>query len=127
AISCARLYISLGVTPENIVMCDSKGVLNASRTDINKYKEHFVTKLKLNTLEEAMVHADVFLGLSTGGLVSKKMVKSMAKDPIVFAMANPNPEISYEDATEARSDIIMATGRSDYPNQINNVLGFPFI
>jgi malate dehydrogenase (oxaloacetate-decarboxylating)(NADP+) len=127
AISCARLYISLGVNPDNIVMCDSKGVLNESRTDINKYKQQFVTRLKLNTLEEAMVNADVFLGLSVGGLVTKKMVKSMAKDPIVFAMANPNPEISHEDATEARSDIIMATGRSDYPNQINNVLGFPFI
>jgi malate dehydrogenase (oxaloacetate-decarboxylating)(NADP+) len=127
AISCSRLYVSMGVSPENIVMCDSKGVLNESRTDLNKYKQEFVTKRKLDTLEEAMVGADVFLGLSVGGLVSKKMVKSMAKDPIVFAMANPNPEISYEDATNAREDIIMATGRSDYPNQINNVLGFPFI
>ena len=127
AISCTRLYISLGVKPENVVMCDSKGVINESRTELNKFKQEFVTKRKLNTLEEAMVGADVFLGLSTGGLVSKKMVKSMAENPIVFAMANPNPEITYEDATSAREDIIMATGRSDYPNQINNVLGFPFI
>jgi malate dehydrogenase (oxaloacetate-decarboxylating)(NADP+) len=127
AISCSRLYVSMGVNPDNIVMCDSKGVLNESRSDLNKYKQEFVTKRKLDTLEEAMVGADVFLGLSVGGLVSKKMVKSMAPDPIVFAMANPNPEISYEDATNARKDIIMATGRSDYPNQINNVLGFPFI
>jgi malate dehydrogenase (oxaloacetate-decarboxylating)(NADP+) len=108
-------------------MCDSKGVINTSRTDLNKYKQEFVTKRKINTLEEAMVGADVFLGLSVGGQVTKKMIKSMSKDPVVFAMANPNPEITYEDATSARDDIIMATGRSDYPNQINNVLGFPFI
>ncbi len=127
AISCARLYLSLGVNPENVVMCDSKGVINASRTDLNPYKKEFVTNRKINTLEEAMVDADVFLGLSTGGTVSKKMIRSMAKNPVVFAMANPDPEISYEDATEVRDDIIMATGRSDYPNQINNVLGFPFI
>ncbi len=127
AVSCARLYISMGVDPGNIVMCDSKGVLNQSRTDLNPIKQEFVTSRKVNTLEEAMVDADVFLGLSTGGLVSKKMVQSMADDPIVFAMANPNPEISYEDAMDAREDIIMATGRSDYPNQVNNVLGFPFI
>ncbi|WP_444705243.1 NADP-dependent malic enzyme [Mariniphaga sediminis] len=127
AISCTRLYVSLGVNSENVVMCDSKGVLNEGRTDLNPYKQEFVTKRKVNTLEEAMKGADVFLGLSVGGLVSKKMIKSMAKDPIVFAMANPNPEISFENATAARSDVIMATGRSDYPNQINNVLGFPFI
>ncbi|MBW6537531.1 MAG: NADP-dependent malic enzyme [Mariniphaga sp.] len=127
ALSCTKLYISLGVNPGNVVICDSKGVLNESRTDLNKYKQEFVTKRKLDTLEEAMVGADVFLGLSAEGLVTKKMVKSMANDPIVFAMANPNPEITYEDATSAREDIIMATGRSDYPNQINNVLGFPFI
>jgi malate dehydrogenase (oxaloacetate-decarboxylating)(NADP+) len=126
AISCARLFKSLGVNSENIVMCDSKGVLNESRNDLN-YKKEFITTRKLNTLEEAMVNADVFLGLSSGGIVSKDMIRSMAKNPIVFAMANPNPEISYEDATEAREDVIMATGRSDYPNQINNVLGFPFI
>jgi malate dehydrogenase (oxaloacetate-decarboxylating)(NADP+) len=127
AVSCIRLYISLGVNPENVVMLDSRGVLNKSRADLNQIKQQFVTERKINTLEEAMVDADVFLGLSVGNVVSKKMIRSMAKDPIVFAMANPTPEISYEDATAARDDIIMATGRSDYPNQINNVLGFPFI
>jgi len=127
AVSCARLYISMGAKPENVVMCDSKGVLNKTRTDLNHIKKQFVTERKINTLEEAIVDADVLLGLATANLVSKKMVRSMAKDPIVFAMANPNPEISYEDATSARDDIIMATGRSDYPNQVNNVLGFPFI
>lgn len=127
AVSCARLYISLGVKPENIVMADSTGVLNASRTNLNKIKQQFVTQRNIETLEEAMVDADVFLGLSVADVVSKKMIRSMAKDPIVFAMANPNPEISYESAIAARKDIIMATGRSDYPNQINNVLGFPFI
>ncbi|HKJ80106.1 MAG TPA: phosphate acyltransferase, partial [Prolixibacteraceae bacterium] len=127
AVSCTRLYIRMGVKPENVVMCDSKGVLNQSRTDLNEIKKQFITERKINTLEEALVDADVLLGLASENLVSKKMVRSMAKDPIVFAMANPNPEISYEDATAAREDIIMATGRSDYPNQINNVLGFPFI
>jgi len=127
AVSCIRLYITLGVNPENVVMLDSHGVLNQSRTDLNSTKQQFVTVRKINTLEEAMVDADVFLGLSVGNVVSKKMIRSMAKDPIVFAMANPNPEITYEDATDARTDIIMATGRSDYPNQINNVLGFPYI
>ena len=127
AISCIRLYISLGVKPENVVMIDSRGVLNKSRTDLNPVKQQFITERKINTLEEAMIDADVFLGLSVGNVVSKKMIRSMAKDPIVFAMANPTPEVSYEDATSARDDIIMATGRSDYPNQINNVLGFPFI
>ena len=127
AISCTKLYFSLGVKPEHVVMCDSKGVLNESRNDLNTYKQEFVTKRKLNTLEEALAGADVLLGLSAGGLVTKKMIKSMADDPIVFAMANPTPEISYEDASAARSDIIIATGRSDYPNQINNVLGFPYI
>ena len=127
AVSCIRLYISMGVQLENVIMVDSKGVLNTERTDLNEIKKQFVTSLKINTLEEAFVDADVFLGLSVGNVVSKKMIQSMAKDPIVFAMANPNPEISYEDATSAREDIIMATGRSDYPNQINNVLGFPFI
>jgi len=127
AISCIKLYIRLGVEPENVVMLDSKGVLNRERTDLNPIKQQFVTNRKINTLEEAMKGADVFLGLSVEGVVTKKMIKSMAKNPIVFAMANPNPEISYEDATSVRNDIIMATGRSDYPNQINNVLGFPFI
>ncbi len=127
AVSCTRLYISLGVKPENVVMIDSRGVLNQERTDLNKIKQQFVTQQKINTLKEAFIDADVFLGLSVGNVVNKEMIRSMAKDPIVFAMANPNPEISYEDATSARDDIIMATGRSDYPNQINNVLGFPFI
>lgn len=127
AVSCIRLYISMGVKPENVIMVDSRGVLNKKRTDLNTIKQQFVTEREINTLEEAFVDADVFLGLSVGNVVSKKMIQSMAKDPIVFAMANPTPEISYEDATAAREDIIMATGRSDYPNQINNVLGFPFI
>jgi len=127
AMACTRLLISLGVNPVNIVMVDTKGVLNASRTDMNKYKLDFVTKRDIHTLEEAMVGSDIFLGLSAKDVVSKEMVKSMAPNPIVFAMANPDPEISYEDAMEARKDIIMATGRSDYPNQVNNVLGFPYI
>jgi len=127
AVSCIRLYISMGVKPENVVMLDSRGVLNKKRNDLNKIKQEFITNREIDTLEEAMVGADVFLGLSVAGVVSKKMIKSMAENPIVFAMANPNPEISYDDATAARDDIIMATGRSDYPNQVNNVLGFPFI
>jgi malate dehydrogenase (oxaloacetate-decarboxylating)(NADP+) len=127
AVSCIKLYISMGVKPENVVMLDSRGVLNRNRTDLNNIKQQFVTDRNISTLEEAFVDADVFLGLSVGNVVNKDMICSMAKDPIVFAMANPNPEISYEDATSAREDIIMATGRSDYPNQINNVLGFPFI
>ncbi|KAF0236977.1 MAG: malic [Prolixibacteraceae bacterium] len=127
AVSCIKLYISMGVKPENVVMLDSRGVLNRSRTDLNKIKQQFVTDRIISTLEEAFVDADVFLGLSVGNVVNKDMIRSMAKDPIVFALANPNPEISYEDATSAREDIIMATGRSDYPNQVNNVLGFPFI
>lgn len=127
AISCSKLYIALGAKKENIVMLDSKGVLNKKRKDINKYKQEFVTDRDIDTLEEAVKDADAFLGLSIGGVLSKDMVKSMAPKPIVFAMANPDPEISYEDAVEARDDIIMATGRSDYPNQVNNVLGFPFI
>ena len=127
AISCSKLYIALGAKRENIVMLDSKGVLNKNRKDLNKYKMDFVTDRDISTLEEAVKDADVFLGLSVGGVMSKEMVKTMAPNPIVFAMANPDPEISYEDAVEARDDIIMATGRSDYPNQVNNVLGFPFI
>jgi len=127
ASSCARLYISLGVLPENIIMLDSRGVLNTRREGLNKYKKDFVTETDANTLEEAMKDADVFLGLSVADVLTPEMLKSMKRDPIVFAMANPNPEISYEKAMGAREDIIFATGRSDYPNQINNVLGFPFI
>ncbi|MFA5814851.1 MAG: malic enzyme-like NAD(P)-binding protein, partial [Bacteroidales bacterium] len=127
AISCIKLYITLGVKKENVVMVDSKGVLNRKRTDLNSSKLQFVTDRNIDTLAEAFVGADVFLGLSVANVVNKEMVRSMAKDPIVFAMANPNPEIPYEEAMESRDDIIFATGRSDYPNQINNVLGFPFI
>jgi malate dehydrogenase (oxaloacetate-decarboxylating)(NADP+) len=127
AISCTKLYISLGVNPQNVLMVDSKGVISSSRTDLNKYKQEFAVDTDRKTLEEAMEGADIFLGLSKGNILSKEMVRSMAKDPIVFAMANPTPEISYDDAMDARGDIIFATGRSDYPNQVNNVLGFPFI
>jgi malate dehydrogenase (oxaloacetate-decarboxylating)(NADP+) len=127
AVSCSRFYLKLGIKPENLIMLDSKGVLRKDRTDLNDIKLEFVTKRNIHTLAEAMKGADVFLGLSKGNVVSKEMVKSMAKDPIVFALANPTPEISYDDATSARKDVIMATGRSDYPNQVNNVLGFPYI
>jgi len=127
AISCTKLYCALGVRKENIVMVDSKGVINNKRTDLNKYKKLFVSNRDINTLEEAVKGADVFLGLSVANVMSKKMLASMADHPIVFAMANPNPEISYEDAFSTRTDLIFATGRSDYPNQINNVLGFPYI
>ena len=127
AISCCNLYVRAGVKKENIVMFDSKGCLSKTRKDLNKYKMGFVTDKEFASLGDAMKGADVFLGLSVGGVVNKEMVKGMAKDPIVFAMANPDPEITYEDATSVRNDIIMATGRSDYPNQVNNVLGFPFI
>jgi malate dehydrogenase (oxaloacetate-decarboxylating)(NADP+) len=127
AMACTRLLISLGVNPSNVIMADSKGTINSRRTDLNKYKLDFITNSEIDTLEQAMVGADIFLGLSVKGLVTKEMVKSMAPKPIVFAMANPDPEISYEDAMDARKDLIMATGRSDYPNQVNNVLGFPFI
>ncbi|MFT7114769.1 MAG: malate dehydrogenase (oxaloacetate-decarboxylating)(NADP+) [Candidatus Azotimanducaceae bacterium] len=127
AISCARLYISLGANPENIVMCDSKGVIRVGREDLTETKIEFATKRKLTTLDEAIQKAHVFIGLSKGNVVSKNMLLSMEKRPIVFALANPDPEISYKDAIAARADIIMATGRSDHPNQVNNVLGFPFI
>lgn len=127
AISCSRLYISLGVKRENLIMCDSKGVIHKDRTDLNKYKKQFITNKNVHSLKEALVGADVFLGLSIADVLTPEMLKTMAKDPIVFAMANPNPEISYEKAMSARKDIIFATGRSDHPNQINNVLGFPFI
>ena len=127
AISCAKLYLSLGAKKENIVMLDSHGVLHESRTDLDENKIFFKTSRKAHTLAEAMKGADVFLGLSKGNIVSKEMVQSMAKNAIVFALANPDPEITYEDAASARPDIIIATGRSDYPNQVNNVLGFPFI
>ncbi|MGY3053322.1 malate dehydrogenase (oxaloacetate-decarboxylating)(NADP+) [Pedobacter sp. UYEF25] len=127
AVSCTKLYISLGVKPENVVMCDRSGVIRKDRADLGVIKAEFATSRKINTLEEAMKGADVFIGLSSADCVSKEMIVSMAKNPIVFAMANPNPEIAYELATKTRSDVIMATGRSDYPNQVNNVLGFPYI
>lgn len=127
AITCAKLYISLGVKKENLVMCDSKGVITKLRKDLDESKKYFATDRKIKTLEEAMEGADMFLGLSKGNVVSKEMVKSMAKNPIVFALANPVSEISYKDAMAARPDVIVATGRSDHPNQVNNVLGFPYI
>jgi len=127
AISCSKLYVGLGVKRENIVMVDSRGVINKKRTDLNKYKKLFVTDRDIDTLEEACVDADLFLGLSVADKLKKEMLATMAPNPIIFAMANPNPEISYEDAMSTRDDLIFATGRSDYPNQINNVLGFPFI
>lgn len=127
AISCSRLYVALGAKKENIVMCDRSGVIRADREKIDPIKAEFVTKRDLHTLEEAMKDSDVFIGLSSADCVSVDMLKSMAKNPIVMAMANPNPEIAYELAINARKDIIMATGRSDYPNQVNNVLGFPYI
>ena len=127
AISCTRLYVKLGAKKENIVMCDSKGVIRKDRDNLTSQKEEFATNLDVNTLEEAMQNADVFIGLSKGNVVSPEMLLSMSKNPIVFAMANPEPEIDYDVALETRNDIIMATGRSDHPNQVNNVLGFPFI
>ena len=127
AVSCTKLYIKLGVKKENVIMLDSKGVLRKDRIDLNESKREFAQDVPFSTLAEAMKGADVFLGLSVGKVVTQDMIRSMAPNPIVFAMANPVPEISYEEATEARPDVIMATGRSDYPNQINNVLGFPFI
>jgi malate dehydrogenase (oxaloacetate-decarboxylating)(NADP+) len=127
AISCSRLYEALGAKHENFLMFDRKGVLHRGRTDIDELKHNYANAKGEMTLAEAMKDADVFIGLSVGNCVTADMVKSMAKNPIVFAMANPDPEISYEDATAARKDVIMATGRSDYPNQVNNVLGFPYI
>jgi len=127
ALSCLHLYIELGVKRENILLFDSKGVIHKGRTGIDEGKLFFATEESHWTLESALKNADVFIGLSVGNVITPAMVKSMAKNPIVFAMANPDPEISYEDAMGARPDVIMATGRSDYPNQVNNVLGFPYI
>ncbi len=127
-VACANLYMALGVKPENILMTDSKGVIYKGRTEgMNKYKEAFARETDRRTLDDAMEGADVFVGVAVKDMVSKDMVRSMAKNPIIFAMANPDPEITYEDAMDVRKDLIMATGRSDYPNQVNNVLGFPFI
>src|SRR5438270_8948593 len=127
-IACAEHYVRLGVKRENITLCDTKGVVYKGRTaGMNPYKERFARETILRTLAEAMVEADVFAGLSVKGAINQEMIRSMAPDPVVFAMANPDPEITYEDAKACRPDVIIATGRSDYPNQVNNVLGFPFI
>lgn len=127
AMACVKLYFSLGVKPENLVMCDSKGVIRKDRSGLSDSKMNFATERDLETLSDAMKGADMFLGLSKGDVVNKSMIKSMADNPIVFALANPDPEIAYKEAISVRKDIIMATGRSDHPNQVNNVLGFPFI
>ncbi len=127
AISCTKLYLALGAKKENVIMCDSHGVIHKDRTDLNDTKKPFVTDKPVHTLKEAIVGADMFLGLSVGGMLTQEMMKTMAPNPIVFALANPVPEISFEEAMKARPDTVMGTGRSDYPNQINNVLGFPFI
>jgi len=127
AMACVQLYVALGARYENFIMFDKDGVLHEGRTDLDATRKKFSVKKPDFTLDKAMREADVFLGLSIGGVVTQDMIKSMAKNPIVFAMANPDPEISYEDATAVRKDIIMATGRTDYPNQVNNVLGFPYI
>lgn len=127
AISCTHLYKKLGVRKENIVLCDSKGVVHTSRTDLNATKKEYATDRDVKTLAEALVGADVFLGLSVGNILTAEMIRSMAPKPIIFALANPDPEIPYEEAINAVPDIIVATGRSDYPNQVNNVLGFPYI
>ncbi len=128
AVACANLFLSLGVKPENLIMCDSKGVIFKGRTEgMNKYKEKFALETSLRTLEDALKGADGFVGVSAAGVLKPHMIMPMAKNPIIFALANPDPEITPEDARKARPDCIMATGRSDYPNQVNNVLGFPFI
>jgi malate dehydrogenase (oxaloacetate-decarboxylating)(NADP+) len=128
AIACCEFFVALGMRRENITLCDTKGVVFRGRTDgMNRYKERFASSTSARTLAEAVASADVFLGVSVAGTVTKEMVQSMADRPIVFALANPDPEITYPDAKAARADVIMATGRSDYPNQVNNVLGFPFI
>ena len=128
AISCTKLYMAIGAQKENIVMLDSKGVISTIRTDLNEQKKFFATsRTDIHTLEEAVKGADVFVGPSKGNVLSKEMVKTMAENPVIFALANPVPEISYEDAMDARPDVLMSTGRTDYPNQINNVIGFPYI
>jgi len=127
AVSCAKLYLALGATKANMLMVDSKGVITTRRDNLDEQKQFFAMETELETLAEAMVDSDVFLGLSKGDIVSSAMVKTMADNPIVFALANPDPEIPYKTAINTREDIIMATGRSDHPNQVNNVLGFPFI
>lgn len=127
AVSCARLYMAVGIKKENLIMCDSKGVLNTSRTGLDAIKSEFVTTRKVNTLQEAIKGADVFVGLSIANVLTPADILAMANDPIVFALANPDPEIAYDLAMGTRKDLVMATGRSDHPNQVNNVLGFPYI
>ncbi|HBN03807.1 MAG TPA: NADP-dependent malic enzyme, partial [Bacteroidetes bacterium] len=126
-ISCVKMWIAIGVQKENLYMFDRDGQVSDDRTDLDQWKDEFKRPKKYANLAEALVNADVFLGLSVGNIMTQDMVRSMAANPIVFALANPNPEIPYEEAIAAREDVIMATGRSDYPNQVNNVLGFPFI
>jgi len=127
-VACSKHYIRLGIRPENLMMLDTKGVIYKGRTEgMNPAKAEFARDTKARTLQDALKGADVFLGLSAKGLLHPEWLKQMNANPIVFAMANPDPEITYPDAVAARSDVIMATGRSDYPNQVNNVLGFPFI
>jgi malate dehydrogenase (oxaloacetate-decarboxylating)(NADP+) len=127
-LACARLYRDLGVRPENIVLCDSRGVIYRGRKKgMNPYKEEFASETKARTLADVMRGADVYVGLSQAGIMTGEMVASMAAKPVIFAMANPDPEISPDEVKAVRDDVIMATGRSDYPNQVNNVLGFPFI
>lgn len=127
AIACTNLYMRFGVKKENIIMCDSKGVITTKRSNLTATKKEFAIDSDITTLDEAIEGADVFLGLSTADILTKEMIRKMNKNPIVFALANPNPEISYEEAMASRDDLIFATGRSDYPNQVNNVLGFPYI
>ena len=127
ALACTRLYFRLGVKPENVIVCDSKGAITRHRTDLNSSKAEFAADSNVTTLAEAIKGADVFLGLSVADVLTPEMLRSMAPKPIVFALANPNPEIAYDKALATRDDLIFATGRSDYPNQINNVLGFPYL
>ena len=127
AIACARLFIAVGVRRENMVFCDSRGVVTTYRTDINEIKREFATTRRITTLAEALHDADLFLGVSTADVLTPEMLRTMSTDPIVMALANPDPEIAYDKAVVSRPDIIFATGRSDYPNQVNNVLGFPYI
>lgn len=127
AIACARMFLALGARRDQITMCDSRGVVTTRRTDLNPVKREFATDWPVTTLREALVGADVFLGVSTAGVLDADMVRSMAGNPLVMALANPDPEISYDEAKAARPDVIVATGRTDYPNQVNNVLGFPYI
>ena len=127
AIACARMFLALGARRDQITMCDSRGVVTTRRTDLNPVKREFATDRPVPTLREALVGADVFLGVSTAGVLDADMVRSMAGNPLVMALANPDPEISYDEAKAARPDVIVATGRTDYPNQVNNVLGFPYI